>query len=269
MKKIQSIIAIVLTLSLVALASFSSGACKGGAPQIIQKVVFQPSENLETLRLSLQFAPSIQTNLQGAFTLKDYGYLFINPYTETAPFEIGFEMNTSVFNEQEYVHIGGTTVLPNGMPIGIPYALAEIRGTHPISDKFDLIGYVDVLHTSWIGIATMFSFIDPKYFPPGLSITQQFLYNNQGAPGAIAAVFGPVVNEAGEILKMGGIAFFANVRQLVAMYPPKDTSQRGELALYPSNELIIQGPQAAKYENNPKALLRIQNNLIRGLNQQR
>src|SRR5262249_7527647 len=103
-----------------------------------------------------------------------------------------------------------------GLPIGVAYALAEIRGHNPISSKFDLYGYVDVLHTSWLGVAAMLSFIDPKYFPPGLSVSQVFIRDDQGNPGIIRSVFGPNLNKDGTIARAGGIALFANVRQLIS-----------------------------------------------------
>ena len=61
----------------------------------------------------------------------------------------------------------------------------------------------------------MFGFLSDAYFPAGLSISQSFLNNSQGAPAILASVFGPTLNMDGTLLRSGGIALFANVRQLI------------------------------------------------------
>lgn len=198
--------------------------------KIIEKVTFKPSENLEVVRVSLVFTPRIQSDLAGGFAVKHYGYLFINPYTASQRFEIGFDLNTAIVNEQDYVHLSPTTVLPNGMPIGLPHAVVEVRSPEPISPKFDLYAYVDVLHLEWLGVAAMFSFVNDQYFPPGLSVNQAFLQDDQGRPGVIASVFGPTVASDGTLVRSGGIALFANVKRLIdhlgrdggEILPPKD-----------------------------------------------
>ncbi len=199
--------------------------------KIIEKVTFKPSENLEVVRISLVFTPRIQSDLAGGFAIKHYGYLFINPYTASQRFEIGFDLNTAIVNEQDYLHLSPTTVLPNGMPIGLPHAVVEIRSPDPISPKFDLYGYVDVLHQEWLGIATMFGFVNDQYFPPGLSVNQAFLQDDQGRPGVIASVFGPTVAGDGSLVRNGGIALFANVKRLI------DQLGREGGELYPKDEL--------------------------------
>jgi hypothetical protein len=236
----------------------AAGCKKPG--KIIEKATFKPSENLEVVRVSLVFGPKIQSDLAGGFAIKDYGYLFINPFTTSQPFEIGFDLNTKIVNDQDYIELTPTTVLPNGLPIGLPYAVVEIRAPNPISNKFDLFGYVDVLHTSWLGVAAMFAFLDDKYFPAGLSISQVFLRDAQGRPGVIASVFGPTLNNDGTLLRNGGIALFANVRQLI------DQIGREERTFLAEDKVYLDGPMAPVYEQNPWQLLKLEANLLRGLN---
>ena len=182
---------------------------------IIKQVVFQPSENLETVRVSLQFTDKVQMDLYASFAIMDYGYLFLNAFTPTQPFEIGFDLNTDIVNEQDFLNIDPTTVLPNGLPIGLDFAIVQISGGQPISDKFDLYGYVDGYSQSLLGGATLFSFISTDYFPPGLSINQSFFYNDAGASAVMASLFGPTLDSSGNMIRAGGISLMANVRQLI------------------------------------------------------
>jgi hypothetical protein len=256
-----------ITPWVVALSLFNITGCKKGS-RLIEKVTFKPSQNLEVIRVSLVFGSKIKSDFAGSFSIKDYGYLFLNPYTTTQPFEIGFDLNTSIVNEQDYIDITPTTVLPNGLPIGIPQAVVEIKSPTPIHPKFDIFGYVDILSKSWLGLAAMFSQID-EYFPMGLSVSQSFLSNAQGAPGVFASVFGPTVGSDGSIVRSGGIAVFANVRQLIEDMKAgriKPTPE-GEFVFEPSDEEIqLNGPAAPYYEEHPEALEGLYRRLLKSMN---
>src|SRR5580700_6089825 len=118
MKKIASVCAL---LSLVLVTA-------GCNPQaLISKVTVGISQNLETVTVTLMFAPQIQETLAGSIAIKDYGDIFVNPSTTTAPFEVGFALNTSIVNDQDYVHFTPTEVLPNGFPIGIGYPVVQVQ----------------------------------------------------------------------------------------------------------------------------------------------
>jgi hypothetical protein len=250
-----------LSALLLASALTLLSACKGNNA-LIEKVTFKPSENLEVVRVSLVFSSRIQSDLAGGFSLKDYGYLFVNPYTPSQPFEIGFDLNTSIVNDQDYVKLSPTEVLPNGIPIGLPNAVVEVRAPSPISSKFDLFGYVDVLRLNWLGVSAMFGFLDDKYFPAGLSLSQAFLRNNEGRPGVIGSVFGPTVAGDGTLIRNGGIALFANVRQLISQI---GGSRPGEtLEFYADGTVEVSGQGADAIRNQPERLREIQENLIRG-----
>ncbi len=240
-------------------------ACKWQQPKLIEKVTFQPSQNLETIRVSLVFGEQVKTDLAGGFTIMDYGYLFVSPFTSSQHFEVGFDLNTSIFDEQDYVGVEPTTLLPNGMPIGLPNAVVQLSGPSPISPKFDLYGYVDIYGKSWLGVSMMFQFLNNDYFPAGLSITQSFLPNDEGKPGMIASVFGASLNPDGSIKRNGGIGYFANVRQLIEQYVNGGTSsaEAGKVEGYPES-ISIDGVHADKYINNPAALQKLEDNLIRG-----
>ena len=253
---------------MLALAFAVAGSgCKGNNA-LIEKVTFKPSDNLEVVRVSLVFTSRIQSDLAGGFSLKDYGYLFVNPYTPSQPFEIGFDLNTSIVNDQDYVKLSPTEVLPNGIPIGLPNAVVEVRAASPISPKFDLYGYVDVLKLNWIGVAAMFGFLDDKYFPAGLSLSQAFMRDNQGRPGIIGSVFGPTVGNDGTLIRNGGIALFANVRQLISQIgggiPAGETFE-----FYSDGTVEVSGQGADALRANPARLRAIQNRLIEGFSQQK
>ena len=247
---------------------FAYAMLMGGCNPVISfidHISFAPSSNLETVRVSVVFSSNIKSDLAGGFVIKDYGFLFINPYTQSEPFEVGFSLNTSIANDQDYVNITPTQILPNGMPIGIDYALVELRGKTPISSKFDLFGYVDVLHAAWLGAAGIFSFLTDQYFPSGLSVSQTFMPDAQGKPGIIASVFGPSLNTDGTLRRAGGVAVFANIKQLVQH--PEAINSKGEQVFYPYGRLKVEGPDAAAYRADPRKLLVLQNQVIEGFNQ--
>src|SRR5437868_4784272 len=73
--------------------------------KIIDHVTFKPSENLEVIRVSIVFKNTIQTDLAGGLQLKNYGYVFVNPYTPAQNFEVGFDLDTAIVNDQDYVRL--------------------------------------------------------------------------------------------------------------------------------------------------------------------
>lgn len=251
-------------LALLVVSVVSMSACRGKA-SFIDHVAFQPSENLEVVRVSVVFGRNVRSDLAGGFAIKDYGFLFVNPYTASAPFEIGFSLNTSIVNEQEYVDLAPTEVLPNGLPIGLGRALVEVKSPQPVGSGFDLYGYVDVLRASWLGAAAIFSFINDQYFPNGLTLSQTFLRDAEGRPGVTASVFGPSVSGDGTIRRAGGIAFFANVRQLLAQGAIGPNAK--PLILYPEAMPTAQGPRAREFQGDPKAMLRLERSLVQAFNQ--
>ena len=178
---------------------------------------------------------------------------------------MGFSLNTSIINDQDFVSLTPTEVLPNGMPIGLDYALAEVRSPSPINSKFDLFGYVDVLHGAWLGTAAIFSFLDDQYFPNGLSISQVFLRDDQGAPGVIATVFGPSANSDGSVKRAGGIALFANVKQLIDNQVVGPGARKVILRSEPRP--YVAGPRAPEYQGQYKKLRKLELNLVQALNQ--
>ena len=246
---------------IVGLATTATGCKK--EYKLIDHVKVKAVENLETVQVSLVFSKQVQSDLAGGFMIKDYGFLFINPFTPSEPFEIGFNLNTNIVNDQEYVSATPTEVLPNGNPIGLDHALVEVRGKQPVSSKFDLYGYLDVSKVSWIGVAAMFSFLNDQYFPSGLTVSQTFLPNSAGRPGVVASVFGPTLADDGSLKKAGGIALFANVKQLMsAGLEPGKT-----LVLTPGEVPQLSGAKAPQYEGNWEALRALEENLIQVFNQ--
>jgi len=259
LKRIWVVSGLVLSLAL------SASGCKQ-QPKIIDHVVFKPSENLEVVRVSLVFTNNVQTNVSGSFTIMNYGTLFANPYTPTEPFEVGFDLDTDIVNEQQFVHLEPTTVLPNGLPLGLPYAVVEIRKPTPISPNFDIYGYVDVLHGAWLGVATLFGFVD-NYFPEDLSVSQVFFRDDQGRPGVLASVFGPTLDNNGNVTRSGGISLFANIKQLIhkGMLKPGQ-----ELVLRPEPGVFsFAGRAANRYVGHPQELMGLEGRYLEGLNRLR
>lgn len=241
--------------------SLAASGCKPATP-LIDHVSVKSAPNLESIKISLFFSNTIKSELAGGFMVKDYGFLFVNPYTPSEPFELGFSLNIGLFKDPEYISLRPTTVLPNGIALGLEYPLVEVKNTHPASSKFDLYAYVDISHSAWLGTAAIFEFINDQYFPNGLSVSQTFMPDAQGRPSVIASVFGPTTQADGTMKRAGGITVLANVKQLFT-HP-----NEAEFILYPHSKMVIEGPNAEVYQGNPRKLLRLQNRLIRGLNQE-
>ncbi|OFZ81395.1 MAG: hypothetical protein A2583_05840 [Bdellovibrionales bacterium RIFOXYD1_FULL_53_11] len=239
-----------------ALMAIGLGGCK--KQTIIDHVSVVPSDDLMNMSLSLVFADNIQTTMSGDITTP-YGNFFMIPYATTQPFEIGFNLDMSIFYDQEYVGLTPTTMLPNGTPIGIPYPVIEIKKPTPIHEKFDIYGYVDIGHYSWIGVAAIFSFMNDKYFPAGLSVSQVFLRNDLGQPAILASVFGPTLNPDNTIKVAGGISVFANVKQLIEEYGAEPMNFKAE------HRAKAIGPNAGRLRN-PGEWRRIESKLVEGFN---
>lgn len=203
-----------LAVLLVVVSGFSS--C---GKTIFSGVDFTAEPNLETVKVALNFAPEITSDLGGSFDVKDYGTVEVLPSTSTGPFSVGFRLNTAVLNDNDYVKLDPVVDLPSGQPIPIPglnrafakVALAE--GVHP---SFDAHLYVDVIGKEWIGVALTVKVLGSKYIPSNLAVTQGFLKGRDDKSyRAYAAIFGPKVDGEGNMIVPGGIAIFANVRSLI------------------------------------------------------
>lgn len=235
-------------------------------PQLIDHISVRPTENLEIIRVSLVFTQNIRSQLAGAYALKDYGTIFINPFTASTPFEVGFDLNTAIVNDQDYVALTPTEFLPNGVPIGIGYAMAEVRAETPISDKFDIYGYVDILRANWLGVAGIFNFLNDQYFPAGLSVSQSFVPDAQGRPSVLASVFGPSLNTNGSLRRAGGIALFANVRALIQQMGGNVGGPLKPFDAKPLPGVQLAGPAAAQYEGRMDLIRQLEGNVAAALN---
>lgn len=250
----------VATVALI-LTALTQSACDP-LPSLIEKITFQPSENLETIRVSLVFTPVIQSGFAIGYPVKDYGSLFINPYiSQEKPFELGFALNTAVFNDQDYVKLTPTTLMPNGEPIGADYALAEVRGAHPAHPKFDIMAYVDILHANWLGVAMMF--LEDKYFPAGLALSQIFKRDDQGKPTVVASVFGPRAATGSQPARLGGVGVFVNIAYLIDHHIQDETKT---IVFFPEKGLQFHGPKAAEYQGDKNKINQVQQNLIERIN---
>lgn len=249
-----------LSLSVIVVA-FGVAACGGSSgKKILEKVTYTPSPDLTSVEARLVFHDSVKLNLMGSYDLKDYGQLFVVPYSQQEPFQVGLTLDLTVFKDGDYVNLEPTSTFPNGVSMGLPNPLVKIQGASPVGDKFDLMGYVDITRGEWLGVAVILNFLDDKVFPEGLAVTQNFSTNAQGKPGAIATLFGPQIDESGQMIQPGGIAFLANVKQLAEKQVPMGmvTSELARTSdLYSSGSWALKGPQAKRHKRNPKQLMRL------------
>ena len=239
--------------------------CNGGS-NLIDHVSFQPSTDNQTVQVSLVFSNSIQSNLSDNMVVSSYGFLFVAPYAPSEPFQVGFTLQTEVFNDPDFAKLRTTQLLPNGLPTGIDHGMVEIEDPNPINSQFNLYGYVDVASHEWLGTVAIFDFINSQYFPNGLSVSEVFLRDGKGSPGVIASVFGPTVNSAGTMTRAGGIAVFANVKGLLANHAVGTGASA--LTLRPVQSPIVSGPRAREFQGNEAKLRRLESELIQAFNRQ-
>ncbi|MBI3558111.1 MAG: hypothetical protein HY074_17745 [Deltaproteobacteria bacterium] len=254
--KMLSSIVLVFSLVLLALGILGASGCNSSSA-LISGVTFSVPPNVETLKVQLNFANSIQSDLGGTFEVAasgtDYGTIEIEPSSPSSPFNVGFLLNLNIVNEQKYVNLTPVQDLPSGQPIPIPglnRAFAKIQLDNQLNPNFDIYAYVDVAGKQWIGLALTLKFLNNKYFPAGLSLSQGFVKDAAGNNQIYGAVFGPKVDNAGNMTGPGGIALFANAATLIA------NAHQGALpaaAFVKSDSMMLfQGPHADFYNKHPR-----------------
>src|SRR5581483_10543012 len=90
----------------------------------------------------------------------------------------------------------------------------------------------------WAGIGVTVAALDKAYFPAGLSITQNFLNDDQGNPMVVASIFGPAADGSSP----GGFAVFANLENLIKSGLKKGTAT-GQVASVRWNHQVL-GPDS-------------------------
>lgn len=213
--------------------------------------------NLETVKVKMNFSDDVHSDLGGTFEVKHYGTIEVEPSTPDAPFNVGFRLNLDIVNDQEYVRYDPTTTLPSGQPIPVAVnrAMAQVKLKNEVNPNFDVYAYVDILGREWIGLAMTLKFIDNRYFPAGLSVSQNFLKDKDGRPRGVGAVFGPKVDASNNLLVPGGIAIFANAKALV-----DEARGRGHLELMDmkGSPYIFEGVRAEYYDAHPNEAYHLQ-----------
>jgi hypothetical protein len=192
-----------------------STGCDQEQFRFIRKISVEMSDNLESITLMMDFAPRVQFNLPGEFPVGKWGSVFLNAPTSQNPFQVGFRLNTSIFRDNDILHLQPISTFPNGVqfPRTIETALVQISGATPINDQIDIYGYVDIARQRWLGIAVMLKFVD-QTFPAGLAFSQEFFPNTQGKPAAVASVFGPKVQNS-RVTIPGGFALMGDISRLL------------------------------------------------------
>jgi hypothetical protein len=241
------------------LALFLAAGC--GSNPFIEKITVSPSETLEALKVTLVFRRSVRTELQGVFPFRDYGYVFLNPFTETKPFEIGFLLNASALDEGRFPSVEPTLFLPNGMPHPVGYPLLSLGESDPEDGPVDVYAYVDALRGRWAGAVAVFMFIGEGNFPDSLLISEGFLEDGSRVPRAHAMLFGPVLDDRGKVKAHGGIGIFANLKALM----PKSRSTQGALTLRSRGKRVLQGKNAEYYGAHPERISAYEGRLLQSL----
>lgn len=228
----------------------------GCGKSLLADVGFAVEPNLETAKVQLNFSDRVQSDLGGSFDIvsngRNYGTIEVQPSTPSTPFNVGFRVNLDIVNDQDFAKLEPVLDLPSGQPIPVPNlnrAFAKVALKNEVSPKFDVYAYVDVVGKEWVGLALTLKFLNNKYFPAGLSVSKGFIKGRDGSNRTIGAVFGPKVDENGNLAVPGGIALFANVRGLLTdgRAGSAPTGLDGGEKFY-----IFQGPGATHYNTHPE-----------------
>lgn len=250
MRILKAIVASCLTLTVLAGMSGCKKSLIGGFAAKVEP-------NLETVKVQMNFSDDVQSDLGGSFAVKDYGTIEVEPSTPDSPFNVGFRLNMNIVNDQDYVRLDPTTTLPSGQPIPIAVnrAMAQVKLKNEVNPHFDVYAFVDIVGREWVGLAMTLKFIDNRYFPAGLSVSQNFLKDKQGRARGVAAVFGPKVDENNHLLVPGGIAVFANIKALI-----DEARGSGKLAVMDmkGGPFMFDGPHADYYEDHPREAYHLQ-----------
>ena len=249
-----------LSKGLIALV-FVVSAVGCGQKGLIDHVTVTPSEDLSDVKISMFFRNNVQLALAGNIVIDKYGYFYMDPWTPTHSFEMGFDLKTAIMTDPGYIGLTPTMILPNGAPTGLPYAVVQISGQHPISPDFDLFGYLDIAHQAWLGVAGMFTIGNNSDFPAGLTITQVFLRDKTGHPTLFASVLGPNYNPDGTVKRQAGISLFANVKALVTQANAGST-----IVLKPERKVIVSGPAAMELPKRKTELFALERKLVEEAN---
>jgi hypothetical protein len=243
-------------LMVTAVALMGASGCKKGGYKLISGVGYSVEPNLETIKVQMNFAPDVQSDMGGSYPIKDYGTIEIEPSSPDRPFNVGFRVNTAVFNDQDYVHFEPTRYLPSGQPIPatIDRALAQITLKKETGSNYDVYAYLDVAKAEWFGLAVTMKFLNQKNFPAGLSISQQFVKGKDGFSRVSAAVFGPRLDDKGNMIVPGGIAMFANIKGLIT-----DVRSSNQFLAYDGKEktYFFDGPSASYYRRDPRRAINV------------
>lgn len=255
---IQQVVRGGVYFACAAAMSFALAGCKKEDLKFIDRVKFDFSDNLELASFGLLFTDKVKSEFFGTFNVKDYGYVYLNPYTPTTPFEVGFNLYwTRIVNDTDYVKLQPTSYLPNGEPTGLN-PLVELKMGHSVSDKYDMLAYVDVKNHSWLGTALIIQALNTNLFPEGLTIRQVYQRDEANNPVIMGYAFGPTTNPDGSLKRAGGLALFANVRYLA------EHRLTGEFKA--DAKIQLEGPAASYYEQHPSELLKLQSNVLNELN---
>jgi len=207
-----------------ALATGLLGA-KCTASSLTDGVTVNLNPDLSSLRVSLQFGDNVTANMMSTLQIKNFGYMFINPATNSSPLEIGFELVTSVFLDPEYLSLEEKDTMANGTPMPNGKPMIELSSGAINNDNVALYGYLDVADQEWAGAAGIFKFINSTNFPPGLVITQFYNPDENGKYQIIVSIMGAALNNDGTMKTPGGMSIFANVKNMISrggLEPGKD-----------------------------------------------
>jgi len=224
------------------------------------------SENLSTVDVALSLSKNIETDFGGTFDVsndgRDYGRLYLEPWTPTAASRIGFELNTEIFNDPGFnnpLFFEPTQLFPNGerLPriIDRPMAMVKLKNEdangNPIERNVDVYAYVDVKQRDWLGVAVTLKKANKKYFPEGLVLTQYLAKDAKKNPRVAVSVFGPRDGVEGH----AGISVFANVKAFMAAARGNSKVAARMIAyeIKKASDPVFEGPRGNYYKKNRSA----------------
>jgi len=207
------VVAIGIAVSLS--AGLLGVTCTNTSISRVDHVAVTLNTDLSGLKVSAVFPTTNTSTMSGVFEVKEYGSIFVSPYSAAAPLEFGFDLKSTLFSDTEYGALTPKDTIANGMPTANGKKMVEFASADTYT-KVSLYGQLDIQNQEWMGATGIFPAAIDSNFPAGLLLTQWYKLDETGQPQIIVFLMGPKLNTDGSVGTPGHMSLFANAKELLA-----------------------------------------------------
>jgi hypothetical protein len=224
----------------------------GGQPQVVQKFVYDVSN--DTLDLSVQLSKDLSLNTDFVVPIKNYGELRVTASNPAQGVTIGGKLNVAAFLDPAFIVLERTRKLPNNQPMSSYITTDVARLRIKIQDQVASSVYLGTdSQKMYFGTAIELGFMGAN-FPQGLVISQYIRDTKQRMLGVIT-VYGPEIQN-GQVIHPGGIFLMTNITDLAGYIKAAKGTQEtfaDRSRLYPDDSTYINEPYR-RHLSNPRNL---------------